>query len=498
MKVKIEVLNPVWSQCTFGAEHLKPILSYQAVWYRQGIHAKIREPYRKSLIKKGRFLTGFLPRIYLTLSTKLEPNLSIKNNSTYRLTFKPYDLNGIKLRKDQEELFLQAIENGRGIIKAPARSGKTVIAGALISSLSRPTLFLCHTKDLLYQTEDEFKKFGFDVGVVGGGRKELNHDVTIATHQSMSKVIKPLTESSYQLIIVDEAHHVSSFEGNYAKILGNLQAKYRIGFTATLPEKEESLMAMEGFLGPVIGELTTEEAIGAGIIVRPKVIILKVPENSTIKKLSYVEAYKAGIVKNRARNRMIMKTAKRYLEEDMTVLILVTRVRHGFQIHEMFNRFHPYLNVPFICGNIDVDTQKEIKRLKKKLELWLGNPQMHKTIALTELKEELQELMGLQERVRKASASRKEYKHKLNSGEIRCIIATNIWNEGINIPNLNVVINAAGGKSEMATIQKASRSLTAAPGKEYGIIVDLFDKNSNFFISHFGERVSLYMEEGWL
>ena len=82
--------------------------------------------------------------------------------------------------------------------------------------------------------------------------------------------------------------------------------------------------------------------------------------------------------------------------------------------------------------------------------------------------------------------------------EIPAVIATTIWNEGINIPTLNVLINCGGGKSEIRAIQTASRSLTAIEGKEVGYIVDVFNPLHRSFIDHFGHRVSLYCEKGWM
>jgi superfamily II DNA or RNA helicase len=50
-------------------------------------------------------------------------------------------------------------------------------------------------------------------------------------------------------------------------------------------------------------------------------------------------------------------------------------------------------------------------------------------------------------------------KNKLINKEVRCVIATTVWREGIDIPSLDCVINAAGGKSEIMTLQGVGRGL---------------------------------------
>lgn len=505
--LRIIVENAVWSIALndHSREIIDGLLTCERFWWKQGPHYKKRHSYLKSfLTANGKFYTGFLPRIleYADLQ-KMKSVVKmdvLENERTLELlkTQRRPELRDIELRDYQINLINDAFASRTGVIKAPARSGKTVIAGGLFSMFRyTKCLFIVHTKELLHQTYEEFTKFGFEVGRIGDGKCEVLPQITVAMHQSMVRKFDLFHDHSFGVISVDECHHVSKEDGNYAKILMKFKASWRLGFTATPSKDKYEFMCMEGLLGPIIGELTTEEAMKRGIIARPKINIVRVPENSAIKKLSYVEAYKAGVVRNRMRNRLIMKTAIRYLNEDMTVLILVTRVLHGFKIEEMFEKFSSHEAI-FICSNIDADTQGEIKRLQNRINKLRAVPQARGSQAIELLKEDLEEHLELRAKVLEKSKERQSYRHRLNEGEIRCVIATNIWNEGVNIPNLNVVINASGGKSEKASIQVASRSLTKVPGKDYGIIVDLFDKSHPFMLEHFGERICLYMDEGWL
>jgi superfamily II DNA or RNA helicase len=484
-------------------QFLRSALRYQEPFYvkkKYGGTTKMTNKYMST--KGGIFLTGLVPRVKDTLMQRGMKSIWTFGDIMKEIplpTTDPY-LEGITLREFQDKLIFKAIMTHRGVIKAPARSGKTVIMGGIVScfqSKFQTILVLMHTKDLLWQTYEEFQRFGFkDIGIVGDGKKEYGHRITIALHQSYVKALGTNGHTHHDLILVDEAHHIASDDGNYGKILKADLAPFRFGVTATPSPELGKRLAMEGLIGPVIGEITQDEARAAEVVTQAKVKIVKVPLNVSVKNIkTYYEAYKKGIVLSRTRNRLIMKTATGLLDEDKTVLILVRRVRHGFELANMFEKFSEY-EAPFLCGGIDADTKREMKRLQKDIEKRLTTQKGRSK--LQEMYDELQDYKSLEAKIKENNQKRPHYRKALNDRSIRCVIVTNIWNEGINIPTLDAIINAAGGKSEIQTIQAASRSLTASSEKEYGLIVDFFDPNARWFIDHFGERISLYCEEGWL
>jgi len=81
---------------------------------------------------------------------------------------------------------------------------------------------------------------------------------------------------------------------------------------------------------------------------------------------------------------------------------------------------------------------------------------------------------------------------------VRIVIATAVFREGVNIPSLNAVINAGGGKSETMVKQISGRPLTLTEGKDEGIIVDFLDLSNNYLIRHTGERIGFYSDMGWI
>jgi superfamily II DNA or RNA helicase len=92
------------------------------------------------------------------------------------------------------------------------------------------------------------------------------------------------------------------------------------------------------------------------------------------------------------------------------------------------------------------------------------------------------------------SEVRKQILKELGQGVVRIVIATNIYSEGVDMPALSVLINAAGAASGIHSLQLLGRVLRTAPGKTRAWIVDLQD-NGKFLNNHSKDRVEIYETE---
>ena len=57
-------------------------------------------------------------------------------------------------------------------------------------------------------------------------------------------------------------------------------------------------------------------------------------------------------------------------------------------------------------------------------------------------------------------------------GTIRKMIATHVYKQGVNFPDLSVVINAGGGGSDITTKQVAGRESRKTEGKERAYLIE--------------------------
>lgn len=456
--IQIEILNTVECRaCEEGRKFLKPHMFITKEFWKKGKYGrKEKRTYPYYLIDRtGHFLTGFIPRVKKICEDN-DITISWSGKISYPGWLSPF-LPGIDFRPDQLTLIDSALEKKRGVLKAPTGSGKTILALGIVScffhrSLEAPSnprvLYLAHTVSICGQVAKEFEKYGYDVGKVYGGKIELNKKITVATRQSLAKQDISLIEEVWKpwdIVLLDEVHHLSSFSGQYADIFTNLQSPIRIGMTATLPTAEEAKMAIEGFIGPVIGQLDINEAHELGILAKPKIKLVRVPHKSTELR-KYAEIYQAGIVDNRNRNRLILEMVKERIDAGETVLILVTRIEHGENLHRMAELFG--LDVKYLHGASEAEEREMIRK-------------------------------------------------ELIEKKTKCVISTVIWREGINIPSLNCVVNAAGGKSEIATLQAIGRGLRKTDDKEEVLIVDFLD-TSRYLAEHAIARISTYVENSWL
>jgi superfamily II DNA or RNA helicase len=65
----------------------------------------------------------------------------------------------------------------------------------------------------------------------------------------------------------------------------------------------------------------------------------------------------------------------------------------------------------------------------------------------------------------------------LNEGRLDILIASDIFKEGVDIPTVPTLINAAGQKSKVATIQRIGRALRPKPPHNKALIIDFIDGN---------------------
>ncbi len=451
--MKIKVLNSV--HCQVDKKYvpiIKPCLKYRASWFKRNKYGGGSTKYYDSFFidkDSGQFLSGFLPRVLKYCGNN---NIQIKIDDTNKSIFdgivESPSIPGIILKPFQENLIRKAIHCQRGVILSPTGSGKTIIAIGIVSMFPKAkVLFLCHSIAILRQTMAEFKKFGFkDVSFVGDGEKDLSGRIVIGSIQSMFTLC--YQTHIFDITIIDEVHHLSGKRTQYFQFMENNLSTIRLGFTATMPTKEESKLCIEGMLGPVIGEYKVEEGIKEGMIARPYINLVSVPSVSAVLELKkYRDIYRKGIVENRPRNRLIMTKTSARVKEGKSVLILVKEIDHG-EILKTLGESLFDLDIIYIQGSTESDVREQV---------------------------------------------RKSFSEK----EIKVVICTVIWKEGVDIPSLDCVINASGGKSEIATLQTIGRGLRRTEEKDEVEVIDFLDPYK-FLARHTVMRLQIYVKQGWL
>ena len=331
-----------------------------------------------------------------------------------------------ELRTYQKEALASTAKVSQGIIVAPCGSGKTIMAMKLIEEKKQPTIFLVHTKDLLNQAAEAVRTWlGEDPGIIGDGKREIRR-VTIATIQSLRHEDKcEDLLMRFGMLIVDECHHVPAL--TFTDVISRFPAKFRYGLTAT-PERSDGLERVINLvLGEVLHTITHEDLEDSGMLVKP--VIGWVQTNFTY---AYEDDYQnmiSAVTQDSSRNECILRLCKAVFKKNRKALLLSSRVSHCKILFDS------------LCHQ------------------------------------------GFQDRVLLVTGSTKKSERQsrieqMRDGKFDILIASNIADEGLDIPILDTLILATPFRAKSKALQRIGRILRPHGDKEAPLVVDFFDKKT--------------------
>jgi superfamily II DNA or RNA helicase len=91
---------------------------------------------------------------------------------------------------------------------------------------------------------------------------------------------------------------------------------------------------------------------------------------------------------------------------------------------------------------------------------------------------------------------RKAAMEEFKVGNLRTMIATSLADEGLDLPNVELLIMVSGGRSSQKTIQRASRALRKTDSKNCATILDFSDKFHPIGAYHAKKRMECYRQLG--
>lgn len=154
----------------------------------------------------------------------------------------------------------QAVEamkqTGCGILQSPCGSGKTQCGIALAVQISRKTLWITHTQDLLNQSMERAAQY-LDrswLGAVTAGKVHIGSHMTFATVQTLCKLDLSQYKYIWDVIIVDECHRLAGSPTQvtmFYKVMNSLAARYKYGLSATVHRSDGMIKSTLSVLGPV-------------------------------------------------------------------------------------------------------------------------------------------------------------------------------------------------------------------------------------------------------
>lgn len=344
---------------------------------------------------------------------------------------------GFKLHSYQERAVdsaWRALEDeGRALVFLATGLGKTVVAGRVVTqTLQRAPdaqiLLAAHTIDLVEQLERSMWR---DIPksvptrlLHGGSKPDALPGVTFGVLDTAASYV----ESGYQpdLVIVDEAHHVGE-TGHYARLLSRLESVPRMGVTAT-PWRGDKYEIEQVFGEPVV-RVSISEGMRRG----------------------YLAEVNYRLFTDNIDWEFVREHSERgYSIRDLNKRLFIPERDEAVRDHlrRVWDRTRAPRAIVF-CQTIG--HAEEMARVLARVPGWEATTAVHGGLGPAERRARL---LGFR------------------SGSIPVITSVDLFNEGVDVPDVNILAFARITHSRRIFVQQLGRGLRLRPGKTHVEVLD--------------------------
>lgn len=359
------------------------------------------------------------------------------------------------LRDYQLEAVNACVTARRGIVRAPTGSGKTEIFVGLTKAMPGRWLMLVHRDTLVDQAAERYRKrTGGRIPNVMSRTEPSTwklvsgfNAMTLQTLAAALRKDKPAVERALadcQGLVVDECHVAPA--DVYFNAIQKCPAEFRLGFSGTPLDRTDnrSLMAIAA-LGKVIYSVKAQTLIDAGVLAMPRITMVPVEQKlqSGLGGASgWHEKYEILISESEVRNARIVEIVQ---EATKPCMVFVKLIDHGKALTRMLERAG--LRTEFVWGATK-DRRGAIERLERR--------------------------------------------------DADVMVASVVFQEGVDIPSLESVVIASAGKSIIATLQRIGRGMRTNGGMKTSFeVFDILDTGVAMMEAHSRRRMNTYVREGY-
>lgn len=325
----------------------------------------------------------------------------------------------------------------KNLVVAATGTGKTVMAASDYKSFAEKNerarlLFIAHREEILRQSLQTFRQVlcNYNFGEKWyGGEEPSNYEYVFASKDTLNNRLAnlQLPDDYYDYIVIDEVHHVAA--SSYRNIINYFRPKVLLGLTAT-PERMDGEDITLDFDGVISAEIRLDDALNKGLLcpfhyygITDSVDYSEVAWD----KGHYVASELSKIYTfNDARTEVILRSLKHYVTNvhDVRALCFCVDQQHAKYMESKFT----------LCG------------LKAEV-LTSENSQMRTVLY-----------------------------NRLKNKKINYLFVVDMFNEGVDIPEVDTILFLRPTESLTVFIQQFGRGLRKANGKTH---VDIFDYVGN-------------------
>jgi superfamily II DNA or RNA helicase len=272
-------------------------------------------------------------------------------------------------------------------------------------------------------------------------------EFTVATFQTLVRAVAakdPRASAflkSVQGVIIDEVH-VAPADTFFQVLMALENAYFRVGMSGTpLDRTDKRSVLTIAATGRIIYTITPDVLIDAGVLARPRIKLMAMPQESELP--TWQGVYGECVVRSVVRNRAVVDMVRM---AEKPCLVFVKEVTHGKRLNKTLMKAG--FNSDFVWGTSSTDARKsDVKRLVR--------------------------------------------------GDIDVLVCSVIFQEGIDIPELRSVVIVSGGKSVIATLQRLGRGMRVVAGKKEFEVWDFDDQGNKWLERHARARRKAYVDQGY-
>ncbi len=340
--------------------------------------------------------------------------------------------------KNVMEMRAQHID--RALLLSSTGTGKSLASAFMLREMgTRRALFIVHREQIAKQTLKSYKRvFGSSrtYGLLSGNSRELGAEFLFATMQMMSKeeIRSHYSPEDFDVIILDECHHVGA--ESYQKIMQYFKPKFWLGMTASPDTNQYDIYSI--FDHHIAYEIRLQQAL----------------EEDLLCPFHYF-----GITDLEINGEVFDDNAG---VKNFSNLISDARVDYVIDKANYYGFSGDRVKGLIFCSRKD-----EAKELSKKF-----NERGLRTEVLT----------GEDTQERRESVIARLTNDEDGEDQLDYIFTVDIFNEGVDIPEINQVIMLRPTQSPVVFIQQLGRGLRKYEGKEYVVILDFIGNYMNNFM----------------
>lgn len=326
------------------------------------------------------------------------------------------------LNKSREEGYDKAL------VVAATGIGKTYIS-AFDSKNYRKILFIAHREEIIRQASQTFRSINPNksIGFFYNKNKDTDKDLTFALVQTLGKNTylndNYFKKNDFDYIIIDEFHHAVA--NNYKRILDYFKPKFLLGLTAT-PERldNKDVFALCDYNN--VYEIRLKEAINKGF-------------------LSPFKYY--GIYDDTVNYDNIDIVNGKYDEKDLERKLMIHK--RAELVYNHFKKYNPLRSIGFCSSRNHAEYMAE----------FFTNHDIPSAAVYSGKQGEY-------------SANRREAIFKLKNNDLKILFVVDMFNEGLDIPEIDAVLFLRPTQSPTIFLQQLGRGLRKSESKKHLTVLD--------------------------